>query len=92
MSKKSRPAQVWQGWHHHIALTALALLFTQKLKQKSLDVLPMLSVRDITELLDLYIPRRKFDKYEVINNIKKRHKQRELDILRRQKKKTGLQV
>lgn len=84
--------RVWQGWHHHIALTALALLFTQKLKQKSLDVLPMLSVRDITELLDLYIPRRKFDKYEVINNIKKRHKQRELDILRRQKKKTGLQV
>jgi hypothetical protein len=47
--------RVWRGWHHHMALVALAMLFTLGEQSKSKPHAPLLSVRDLTELLDHYL-------------------------------------
>lgn len=47
----------WRGWHHHMALVGLALLFLFEEKQDHRESLPLLSVSDITEMLDFYICR-----------------------------------
>ena len=44
----------WHGWHHHMALVGLALLFLLEEKQAHAVELPLLSAADITELLDYY--------------------------------------
>lgn len=82
--------RVWKGWHHHIALTALALLFSAKLRLRMKESAPLLSVRDITELLDFYLPRRRHDEEELIANIRHRHRLRDEDLRRRQRQRTGI--
>ena len=44
----------WRGWHHHMALVGLALLFLLEEKQDHRATMPLLSVSDITEMLDYY--------------------------------------
>ena len=47
--------RVWQGWHHHMALVCLATLFMDETKERAQESQPLLSYRDITELLDYYL-------------------------------------
>lgn len=82
--------RVWQGWHHHMALVCLSTLFTAKEKQRCKETLPLLSYRDIVELLEYYIPRRSRDEAEVHAQIRKRHKSRQRDLDRRRNKITGI--
>jgi len=82
--------RVWKGWHHHMAMVAMALLFSQKLRTTLRESAPLLSVRDITELLDYYLPRKGIDEAHVLKNIKQRHRRRMDDIKRRERKRTGL--
>jgi SRSO17 transposase len=82
--------RVWSGWHHHMALVALATVFMSKEKVKNKNSHPLLSYRDITELLDYYLPRRSRDEQEVHEQIKKRHEARQRDLDRRKKQKTGI--
>ncbi|MCC5022596.1 MAG: hypothetical protein J6386_07265 [Candidatus Synoicihabitans palmerolidicus] len=42
--------RVWPSWHHHMALVAMAMLFSPKLCTQVHAQIPLLSVRDITEL------------------------------------------
>lgn len=82
--------RLWRGWHHHMALVAMALLFSQKLRLGRPAAAPLLSVRDITELLDYYLPRRHRDEASVLANIRHRHRQRAADLQRRNLQRTGL--
>lgn len=82
--------RVWRGWHHHMALVAMALLFSQKLRIDNEGTVPLLSVRDITELLDYYLPRKRIDEDQVHKTIKERHLRRAKDIKRRERHRTGL--
>ncbi len=82
--------RVWKGWHHHMALVAMALLFSQKLRMEVKEQVPLLSVRDITELLDFYLPRKRIDEKEVYKNIRHRHRLREQDLQRRRNQRTGI--
>jgi SRSO17 transposase len=82
--------RVWQGWHHHMALICLATVFMAKEKQASKLEHPLLSCRDIVELLDYYLPRRHRDEEELHAQIKKRHAARQQDIDRRKQHKPGL--
>lgn len=84
--------RVWRGWHHHMALVSMALLFSQKLRIDNEDTVPLLSVRDITELLDYYLPRKRVDEAEVHATIRKRHERRQRDIDRRERHRTGLRT
>ena len=82
--------RVWKGWHHHISLACLALLFTVKMRHQTHGELPLLSTRDITELLDFYLPRRGLTEAEVHAQIRQRHRQRQDDIDRRKNHRPGL--
>ena len=63
----------WRGWHHHIALCCLALLFTLRERIAHAEAVPLLSVRDIVELLEIYLPRRTRDPDEVLAALRARH-------------------
>lgn len=82
--------RVWQGWHHHMALTCLAMIFMVREKRRNHQKYPLLSCRDIVELLDYYLPRRNRDEHEVHEQLKKRHAARQRDIDRRKRHKPGL--
>jgi hypothetical protein len=82
--------RVWQGWHHHMALVCLATVFMAKEKQKCRTSHPLLSCRDIVELLDHYLPRRYRDEEALHAQIEKRHAARQRDIDRRSQHKPGL--
>lgn len=82
--------RVWQGWHHHMTLVSLALLLSTKMRMNLQTTTPLLSTRDITELLDYYLPRKGATEDEVVARIRQRHEQRQRDIDRRKKHKTGI--
>lgn len=82
--------RVWKGWHHHMALVCLALLFTEKTKDATREQQPLLSARDITELLDYYLPRKNRSEAELLAQIQERHRLRQLDIDRRANQSTGV--
>jgi SRSO17 transposase len=63
----------WRGWHHHMALCCLALLFTLKERIAHAEAVPLLSVRDIVELLDFYLPRKTRDPDQVLVKLRARH-------------------
>lgn len=75
----------WPGWHHHMALVCLALLFLLKERSRAQAHTPLLSARDIVELLAIYLPRRPRDEAEVLRQMQQRHaaRQRDLDNRRR---------
>jgi SRSO17 transposase len=79
----------WRGWHHHMALVMMAMLFmlTEKIHQK--DTCPMLTCSDIEDLLARFLPRRDVTEEEIISQLENRHRQRQKAIeshTRRQKK------
>lgn len=82
--------RVWQGWHHHMALVCMVTVFMAREKRKKRVEFPLLSYRDIVELLDHYLPRRNREEKEVHEQIKKRHAARQRDIDRRKLHKPGL--
>lgn len=53
--------RTWRGWHHHMALVCLAMLFVLKEKILAAPHTPLLSARDVVELLAFYLPRRSRD-------------------------------
>ena len=67
----------WRGWHHHMAMVALAMLFLLKERVEHEESAPLLSARDIVELLAFYLPRRRRKEKEVIADLVRRHQQRQ---------------
>jgi len=65
----------WRGWHHHMALVGLALLFLLEEKQDHREALPLLSAADLTEMLDYYFCR-PAGAEAVIDRILRRHQRR----------------
>jgi SRSO17 transposase len=66
----------WRGWHHHMAMVALAMLFLLKERVEHETSAPLLSARDIVELLAFYLPRRRRREKDVITDLVRRHEQR----------------
>jgi SRSO17 transposase len=63
----------WRGWHHHITLCCMALLFALKERIAFAENIPLLTVRDIVELLASYLPRRSHEPGAVLANLQARH-------------------
>jgi SRSO17 transposase len=76
----------WKGWHHHIALVCLAMLFVLKERLLAAEHTPLLSARDIVELLAYYLPRRNRSEDQIFQSMQLRHNQRARDIARRRTK------
>ena len=72
--------RTWTGWHHHMAMVMLALLFMLETKIKHEDSHLLLSCYDIQILLSHFLPRRDITKQEVIRQMLIRHKQRAASI------------
>ena len=70
----------WPGWHHHITLACLARLFLLKERCGASIHTPLLSARDIVELLAIYLPRRPRNAPEVLRQIQQRHAARQRDL------------
>ena len=70
----------WRGWHHHLALCCLALLFTLKERIACAEAVPLLSVRDLVELLAFYLPRKTRDPDQVLAALRARHAARAASI------------
>ena len=66
----------WRGWHHHMALVCLAMLFIVKERLLAQSDVPYLSARDVVELLAIYLPRRSRDPEDVLRQIRDRHQKR----------------
>lgn len=66
----------WRGWHHHMAMVSLAMLFVLKERVAHSESAPLLSARDIVELLEYYLPRRGGKEEEVVADLVRRHEQR----------------
>jgi SRSO17 transposase len=75
----------WRAWHHHMAMVCLAMYFVVRERVFAADHTPLLSARDVVELLTYYLPRRNRTEEDVLASIRARHKQRERDIKRYQK-------
>lgn len=69
----------WLGWHHHMALVMLAMLFLLNERMIQMTEIPMLSCSDIVVLLDHYFCTQ--DEATLREQLKFRHKQRSSDIV-----------
>ena len=63
----------WQGWHQHMALVTLAMLFALQQKLVHRDTARLLSTHDIVELLSFYLPSKQISEDEVFRQLKERH-------------------
>jgi len=70
----------WSGWHHHMALVMMAMLFMLSEKISHKDGFPLLSCADIEELLAHFLPRRDVTEEEIISQLEQRHLQRQRAI------------
>ncbi len=70
----------WQGWHHHMALVMVAMLFMLKERLLNEEDVPLLSCADIETLLTHFLPRRNTTNEEVIAQMEKRHRKRQSAI------------
>lgn len=66
----------WRGWHHHMAMVCLAQLFTVRERAAAAGEVPLLSTRDIVELLQIYLPRRARDEREELRQMTEPHQRR----------------
>ncbi len=73
----------WRAWHHHLALTMMALHFILETQIENAESLPLMSCGDVKLMLG-NILKNKLDEPEILmQTIHQRHRVREKDILRR---------
>jgi SRSO17 transposase len=79
----------WDAWHHHMAMVMIAMLFMFKERLLQCQEMPLLSCNDIVYFLKHYLPRKACNKEELLEQIRIRHKKRQVAIdsaIKRQKK------
>ncbi len=82
----------WISWHHHVAMVMLTCLFMAKEKRAAPENCSLLSGNDIREMLTHFLPQRKNDPEEILQQVEIRHEKRRRDIefaYRKQAQKMG---
>lgn len=67
----------WTGWHHHMTMTFLAMLYLMVL---SIDLgrnVDFLTVQDVKEIFEVIMPKRKVTSEELLRLLLEKHKARE---------------
>jgi SRSO17 transposase len=67
----------WRGWHHHMTLTLLAMLFLLRLTLKWQGKAPQLTVQDVREILEVILPKRQITPQEILDLIERKHQARD---------------
>ena len=72
------PYQVrgWTGWHHHMTMTLLAMLFLLQLTIQFRDRAPLLTLQDAREILEKFLPRKSYSPKEFVELLKQKHQAR----------------
>lgn len=70
----------WRGWHHHMTLVMMAMLFLLEERELHRQTRPLLSGRDIRALLNHFLPRRDTTLEEVLRQMEVRHRKRQAAI------------
>ena len=70
----------WRGWHHHMTMVMLAMLFLLEERIRCKKTVPLLSCYDVTTLLKHFLPRRDITAKEIIRQIQIRHMKRKASI------------
>jgi SRSO17 transposase len=70
----------WVGWHHHMAMVMLAMLFMLRERVLLAEELPLLSAEDIVWMLEYYLPRAQATEAEIQKALTRRHRRRQIDI------------
>ena len=70
----------WRGWHHHMTLVMMAMLFLLEERQLHQQTRPLLSGRDLRALLNHFLPRRDTTLEEVLRQMEVRHRKRQAAI------------
>jgi SRSO17 transposase len=81
--------RLWNGWHHHMALVMMAMLFmlTERLQMK--DQCPLLSCADVERLLAAFLPRKDASVEQVFSHMTRRHEMRRRAIESHAKRNAG---
>jgi SRSO17 transposase len=70
----------WRGWHHHMALVMMAMLFGLEERRLHHQTHPLLSGTDIRAVLNQVLPRRDTTLEEVLRQMALRHRKRQAAI------------
>nr|WP_281173726.1 IS701 family transposase [Deferrisoma camini] len=68
--------RLWQGWHHHMAMVLMALLFLLEARRKHRGAFPLLSARDVREVLSVLLPRANATLEDALAQMARRHRRR----------------
>ena len=79
----------WRGWHHHMTMVLLAMLFLLELQQDWKSKAPLLTLRDVKEILEVTLPKRQFSPAEILLHIERKHRVREFSKAFSSSKTTG---
>ena len=66
----------WTGWHHHMTMTILAMLYLMVLSIDLGKKVDFLTVQDVKEIFEVIMPKRHVTSEELIQLILEKHKRR----------------
>lgn len=66
----------WRGWHHHMTMTLLAMLFLLQLTLSFRPKAPHLTLQDAREILEAFLPRKSYSQQEFIEWLEQKHRAR----------------
>jgi SRSO17 transposase len=66
----------WTGWHHHMTMTLLAMLYLLTLTMDLGEKADFLTVQDVKEILEVIMPKRTVTRQELLHLILEKHKAR----------------
>jgi len=66
----------WTGWHHHMVMTLLAMLFILQLQIEFGEKAPTITVQDVKEILEAILPRTEITKEDILRIIEQKQKTR----------------
>jgi len=67
----------WRAWHHHMTMVLLAMLFLLELQHYWESKAPLLTLRDVREILEVTLPKRQFSATEILLHIEQKHRARD---------------
>ena len=72
--------RLWSGWHHHMAMVMIAMLFMLEERLLQREKTPLLSCADIVALLRHLLPKAAVTEADVLAQLNERHRRRQAAI------------
>lgn len=72
--------RLWPGWHHHMAMVMLAMLFMLEVRRNHNEDFALLSCHDIVEVLRVLLPRANVTYEDALRQLQERHRRRQASI------------